>query len=297
MILATKTLEAIEAALSADQGSRYRGLLRELMPTAEDAYRENEDGFRSHLGASLIGRECARELWYTFRWAQKSTFEGRMLRLFNRGHLEEPRLVALLRMIGCRVWQHTDSGTQYRVSGCGGHFGGSLDAVITGLPDISHVAILGEFKTHNAKSFEKLKKEGVLKAKWEHYVQQQVYMGKMNLPWSLYLATCKDTDELWGELIEFNPGQYDRYNDRARMVVEARNPPPRISETPGFFKCKFCSYYNLCHLNEQPLANCRTCAYSVPAETGVWGCSLHGKVLQKEEQFKGCNYHRPIPMG
>jgi len=62
-----------------------------------------ESGFREHLGGSLIGRPCLRELWYSFRWAKERKFKGRLLRLFNRGHLEEFRFVAYLESIGFEV--------------------------------------------------------------------------------------------------------------------------------------------------------------------------------------------------
>lgn len=62
---------------------------------------EQEDGRRYHLGASLIGKKCLRELWYSYRWAKGiSKHSGRLLRLFNRGHLEEFRFNEFLRMIG-----------------------------------------------------------------------------------------------------------------------------------------------------------------------------------------------------
>ena len=38
------------------------------------------DGFREHLGASLIGKPCGRALWFDFRWITPSRFSGRMLR-------------------------------------------------------------------------------------------------------------------------------------------------------------------------------------------------------------------------
>ena len=86
-----------------------------------------DDGFRSHLGASMIGRECSRELWYSFRWVKPSSFNGRMLRLFNRGHREEERFIEWLEGIGAKVWAddlennsllyHPESGS-YRVLEC-----------------------------------------------------------------------------------------------------------------------------------------------------------------------------------
>lgn len=67
---------------------------------------EAENGFRRHLGASVIGQKCPRKIWYSFRWAFKSTFSPRMLRLFGRGHREEFAFVDLLRKIGVEVHEY-----------------------------------------------------------------------------------------------------------------------------------------------------------------------------------------------
>lgn len=71
----------------------------------EDADDEN----RKHLGGSLIGRKCNRALWYTFRWAAKEKFEGRMLRLFDRGQREEFQFVKYLRRAGINVREYSQS--------------------------------------------------------------------------------------------------------------------------------------------------------------------------------------------
>jgi hypothetical protein len=71
-----------------------------------DAYAERtyNDGHRKHLGASLIGQKCSRALWYVFRWVRRPEHNGRVLRLFNRGHREEDRFVEYLRGIGFKVF-------------------------------------------------------------------------------------------------------------------------------------------------------------------------------------------------
>lgn len=61
------------------------------------------EGPRSHLGASLIGHDCCRHLWYSFRWIKHTVHDGRQYRLFQRGHFEEPRFVSYLEGIGCKV--------------------------------------------------------------------------------------------------------------------------------------------------------------------------------------------------
>ena len=304
--LATKTLAAINAALEADQGAKFRGILGTVMPLAGDAYSTKEDKFRSHLGASIIGRECAREIWYSFHWATANHFEGRMLRLFNRGHLEEPRFVALLLMIGCEVWQADENGKQFRISGYRGHYGGSLDAVIRGIPDLPDEPVLGEFKTHGDKSFQKLKDDGVMSAKWEHFVQMQQYMGKNNLRYALYLAVNKNDDEIYAELVAFDQQQYERYAQRAAMIIDTKEAPPKINQSPGWFKCKFCDHRGVCHDDSVlPERNCRTCMWSSVADNGEWHCGNPDTrseadaqgwedpiAIGKEEQLKGCDRYQ-----
>jgi len=229
MQIATKTLAAIEAALVKDQGAKYRGLLKDLMPTASDAYSTKEEDFRNHLGASLIGRECARELWFSFHWCTLERFDGRMLRLFNTGHLAEPKMVALLKLIGCQVWQIDAYGRQFRINGHRGHFGGSMDGVAVGIPDLPEgVAAITEFKTHGDKSFVKLVADGVRLAKPEHVTQMNIYMGKNNLAYAFYMAENKNTSELHAEIIPFDPIQYQRYLDRSAMIIDSVIPPPRF---------------------------------------------------------------------
>jgi len=71
-----------------------------------DTYCENEynDGHRNHLGASLIGHDCKRYLWYVFRWCLAPSHPGNIMRLFQRGHREEPNFIEYLEGIGCKVW-------------------------------------------------------------------------------------------------------------------------------------------------------------------------------------------------
>lgn len=297
--LATKTLAAIDEAVQRDQGNAYRAFLQKVLPHVGDAYRQDTEPFRSHMGASGIGKECARAIWYSFRWATKSNFSGRMIRLFNRGHLEEARFIALLLMIGCEVYQQDADGKQYRISDAGGHFGGSGDGVVIGLPDLPPgTPALSEFKTHNAKSFAALVAKGMRGAKFEHYVQMQVYMRKMGLAVGLYLAVNKDTDDLYGEIVPLDPETGDKFVDRGVQLVFFKEPPKRINESPGWFSCKFCDHRPVCHLGAPPPQNCRTCEFSEPRPDGAWQCTQpdvmaqtqgHGPyVLNKAEQLAGC---------
>lgn len=287
--LATKTLAKIESVIKADQGSSYRGKLGEVIMHVGDAYRTGTDGHRSHLGASGLGQECARAIWYNFRWATKSNFSGRLMRLFNRGHLEEARFIAMLLAIGCQVYQQDANGEQFRISFAEGHAGGSGDGVVIGLPDLPDgTPALAEFKTHSEKSFKELEAKGMRTAKFQHYVQMQLYMRKMGLAVGFYLAVNKNNDALYGEIVHLDTAVADQFIDRGTQLVWMQDPPVKLNESPGFFMCKWCDHRPVCHLKAKADVNCRTCAHSKPVAGKAWECTLYQMNIDKETQLKGC---------
>lgn len=282
-------MASIEEAITYDQGARYRQLLGELMPLAADAYNPENDPFRSHLGASQIGKECGREIWYSFRWATLELFDGRMIRLFNRGHLEEPRMIALMKMIGVQTYQLDTQGKQFRMgAGYMGHAGGSMDAVLFGVPDIPDKWMLGEFKTHSEKSYLSLVEDGLLKTKWAHYVQTQMYMGDQGLSHALYIATNKNTDHIHAEIIQADPKQYERYKQRTALLIASTEPPPRIGKDEADWRCRMCKHTAVCHSDKPPYVSCRTCKQSVVLDNGEWGCRQYKITLTKEMQIAAC---------
>ena len=263
--------------------------------------KKSDNGHRPHLGASLIGHYCERYLWLVFRWAKAQSFEGRMLRLFETGKREESRIVENLKDIGCEVW--ADDGTgQYRVSALGGHFGGSMDAVVHRYHEapVQHMPV--EMKTHNAKSFKDLQTKKVQESKPMHWSQVQTYMGLTGMTGALYFAVNKDTDEIYTERVKFDPPAFDKIMARAERIIKANEPPLRISEDPSWFQCKNCNMALICHGTEAPEVNCRTCAHSTPnTTTGDWDCACPtlGVVhvgTPIDIQRTGCTAHRYIPI-
>jgi hypothetical protein len=298
VILATKTLAAIEAQIASDQGAAYRGYLKQVLPHMGDAYRTESESFRSHMGASIMGGKCGRAIWYSFRWATVPSFTGRIQRLFNRGHLEEARFIACLLAIGVAVYQQDESGKQYRISGSAGHYGGSGDGIGIGIPDLPGTAAVLEFKTHNDTSFKSLVKSGVRDSKFEHYVQMQQYMRKMGLPASLYMAVNKNNDELYAEIVLLDTATADMFIERADKIVWMINAPPQVGNppSPGNYDCKWCDHKPVCFKQLPPAKNCRTCVFGEPTSNGdgEWVClnthSAHNKLpLSKALQLTGCN--------
>lgn len=311
-IVAHKLLEAFDKSIAYDQGNRYRHFLKIVLPHLEDAYRQDDGNFRTHLGASVIGGECPRDIWYGFRWATKPKFDGRMLRLFNRGHLEEGRIIALLLCSGLQVFQQDENGHQFRISDFGGHFGGSGDGVVIGIPDLPDAATpaLLEVKTHNDASFKSVKKDGVRSSKLEHFVQMNTYCNKMKLLYALYIAVNKNTDEIYAEIVPHDQTVSGQFIERAKKIIPMHLAPAKISKSPGWRTCAWCDHKPVCHLKATPERNCRTCQFSVAKEDGKWWCenkerqmtmlfgpsegvSIAGEdfSLSKARQLQGCNFY------
>jgi hypothetical protein len=263
------------------------------------AWRERvtDTSHRPHLGASLIGHACSRHLWLAFRWAKAQKFGGRLLRLFDTGRREESRVHEELRGIGCEVWAD-DGSSQFRFGMFGNHFGGSVDGVVQGLPEAPKKPHILEVKTHNDKSFADLLKKGVREAKPMHFAQMQAYMGLSDLDRALYYAVNKNTDAVYIERVERDPTEVARVLSRAASVIEAAEPPPRISNDPAWFECKFCHFHSQCHGTEAPEVNCRTCAHSTPLTDGDarWSCAIERRDISFERQRVGCDGHRYIPI-
>lgn len=301
--LAQLTKQAIDAAIAADGGNAYRGHLGRVIPHISDAYRADEDSYRSHLGASVIGNDCERAVAYGWRWAHKRPPRGkkgedptaahsRMVRLWNRGHMEEARFIALLLTIGVQVYQQDENGVQYRFSALGGHYSGSGDGFLVGVPDLPQgVPCLGEFKTHSEESFKKLLADGVRLSKKTHYVQMQTYMGKFGLLYALYMAVNKNNDELYCEIVQYE-GQTDTvFMERARRIIYDPGLPDRIrNASPGFHVCKhLCDYPLVCFGTQKPDRNCRTCMNGFAMPDGTWQCAPRAHTLTKAEQIAGCS--------
>jgi hypothetical protein len=251
------------------------------------------------LGASQIGHECERRLWYGFRWATMGeTFDGRMLRLFNRGHREEPVFVEELRGIGVDVREVDPStGEQFTFTGCGGHLVAKIDGVGLGVPEAPKTWHNLGFKTSNAKTSAALVKSGVRDAKPEHWAQNQVEMRLASLERTLYLSVNKDTDELYGERIRLDEAEADRLIDKAARVIFSAEPLPRLSDDSAFYKCKFCPVSAVCHTPALPVASCRTCLHATPEKDGDgrWSCAKWAADIPADAQQAGCEKHLYIP--
>lgn len=254
-----------------------------------DKYHESKaEKPRPHMGCSLLGHHCDRWLWLNFRWAVREEFEGRILRLFRRGQMEEDIIIRDLRAIGVDI-----RSSQRRVN-FGSHVSGSLDGIIeSGVPEAPKKRHVAEFKTHSKKSFDEMVRDGVEKSKPMHWVQMQVYMHGTNIDRALYLAVCKDDDRIYTERVRYDRAVAEKYIARGqRLALEDRIPPP-ISTDPTWYQCRFCPAHSFCHKGAPTkYANCRTCAHSTAKPDSTWRCERHeADGIPTEFQHEGCDDH------
>jgi hypothetical protein len=253
---------------------------------------------RGHLGCSILGQECHRKTWLTFRWAASPAFGGRMERLFERGKREELWLIEDLRALGLNVLEiDPETGKQWRVKW--GHVGGSVDAVVDGLSERPGWHVL-EIKTSNVKQFERLLKSGnVRRAKPEHWAQMQLYMHGLTIGQALYMSVCKDDDRIYSELVNYDETEATKLVALGQMIALSDVPPAKKddkNQPPCLYTSKDgktypCAYRELCWGKSVPAVSCRSCIASTPDEGGSWSCAKDSKGLSVEEQLIGCGDH------
>lgn len=254
-----------------------------------------DDGPRTHLGASLIGHECDRHIWYTWRWFKHFIHTGMMQRLFQDGHHYEDRFIQMLRGIGCTYTQVTEDGQQQRISAVEGHFGGSTDGMLTLPPRYGlFPAFLGECKTINKKGFSAF--HDVENSKPQHWAQACVYGYMRGLQYAIYFLVGKDDADIAVEVLVLDWELAKRLINKGEWIIRSLAPPPRITNNPSDYRCKMCDHYKLCQLGTvQPDINCRTCKHSQPIENKQWRCNRWNILIPtKEAMLAGCSAHELI---
>jgi hypothetical protein len=201
---------------------------------------------RDYLGASAIGHECLRKI--AWDWRSPVRHEPRTDRIFARGKWLETYAYALLAGAGFRMVR---SGSALSFSQINELFQGHADGVVIAGPDMVSYPCVWECKGLGSKGWNKLFKEGLSKA-YPGYADQvsiyQAYLGLTDNP-ALFTAANLDTMELLHLLIPFDAVRAQRASDRAVQViraVEAGETPPRVTDNPDDWRCKWCSQRERC---------------------------------------------------
>lgn len=296
-------------AVSLDAPGVAKALAKRILSDIDEfCVRTYDGGHRTHLGASLIGGECSRYLWYVFRWTFREETDGRKQRLFNRGHREEDRFAEWMRGIGFQLWTHDTSKPadekgefpQFRISGVMGHFGGSLDGIAI-LPERYGISepILAEFKTNGTGAgFNKLGEAGMAVAKPQHFAQTSTYGYKgingTKFRYVAYFNINKNDDSLHVEIVKLDHQLGQQMEAKAERIILSQTPPARLSDNPTFHKCGYCAVKDICHKGAIPERNCRSCKFARPVENAEWFCEVHNGVIPREFIPQACDSYKAI---
>lgn len=264
--------------------------LRAIQAAIED---REEDWESVGVPAGDIGVECDRAIWLAFRRASvPEAINWQKRRIFERGEIEEERLLDLLRLIGCEV-----SNQQTRVRGAAGHLRGKIDGQALGLPEAEKTMHVVECKSSKAEKFRKLVKEGVENAMPLHYATMQFYMMKRGLDRCLYMCTNKDDEDLHLERVYLDIDAALRAEARIERIINMPEPPSRLCSKRDDFRGMFCRQAEVCWGETMPRSHCRTCLHSTPLMDGNagWDCARWSKPLSLSEQDAGCPAHLFIP--
>ena len=262
-------------------------LIPSTLRAIQEAIEDREDDWES-VGepSGEIGVECDRALWLAFRRASvPEKIDWRKRRIFERGNIEEERLLDLLRLIGCEV-----SEQQARVRGAGGHLRGKIDGQATGLPEAPVKMHVVECKSSKADKFRKLVKEGVEVAMPLHYATMQFYMHKRGLDRCLYMCTNKDDEDIHIERVRLDVAAAIRAEARIERIISMPTPPGRLCSKRDDFRGMFCRQAAVCWGETMPRVHCRTCIHSTPLmdNNAGWDCARWSKPLSLTEQAEGC---------
>ena len=282
------TLEAVDAALEA---------------------LGNAEPHRPYLGMSSIGRPCFRELWYGFRWCSRKTFDAATLKRFDDGHRGEDVQAERLRLVPGVTLYTTDprTGGQFGFSDLAGHFRGHADGMVQGLLQAPKRWHIWEHKQTDEKKQAKLIKlkqdngEKQSLAAWDevYHAQGLLYMHYSGM--ERHYLTCASAGgrHTISVRTDADTAAAQVLIDKAARIIQAPEPPAKLSERPDWYQCRWCDHRAVCHEGKIPEATCRTCAHATPEMDGDgrWSCAKFGCDLPLDAQRQGgqCPAHAFIP--
>ncbi len=213
-----------------------RDTLTKLIETCQE---HDDDEVRNYIGASSIGSDCLRQIWYQFKGVKAERVPAKFRRTWAIGKKLESLVLEWL--INAEVETDKTDKTYYAKEMP--YFQGHFDGIIV----IGKKQAIIEIKTAKDASFKIFVNKGVKAWNPQYYAQIQAYMGMSGIFSTYILVLNKDNSDISDELVTFDPNFYEKLCDKARMIHGAHIEPPRINGSPLFFKCKMCKFNKVCH--------------------------------------------------
>lgn len=214
-------------------------LMNKITKLIEKAQEKNVDEVRNYIGASSIGSECLRQIWYAFKGVKAQGVATKTRRTWAIGKALESLIISWIDDAGVRVESINFTLNSNAVP----LFQGHIDSLIF----FGKEGSVLEIKTAKDASFKLFVKKGLKIWNPQYYSQIQAYMGMLGVNSAYILVLNKDNSDISDEKVIFDPVFYAGLEEKAKMISEAMTPPPRINGSPVFYQCKMCKFNKVCH--------------------------------------------------
>ena len=213
--------------------------INKISKLIDSSQEQKIDEVRNYIGASSIGDECYRKIWYSFNGMGAQDVSAKTRRTLAIGKTLEGLIINWIKDAGVRIEYVNFTLNSKDVP----IFQGHIDSLIFFGKESSVL----EIKTAKDSSFQTVTKKGVKIWSNQYYSQVQSYMGMLEINSAYLLVLNKDNSNIYDEKVIFDPVFYSGLEEKAKMISEAIIPPPRINGSPLFYKCKMCKFNKVCH--------------------------------------------------
>lgn len=211
-----------------------------LSKKIEEMQSRDDSQTRDYIGASIIGSDCLRQIWYEYKGFQGQSIPPKTKRIWDIGKYLENLVQRWLRDSGIDI---TYPSAEYQSEEMP-FFKGNVDCLL--LKKGRAIAII-EIKTAKDSSFNIFVKKGLRLWNPQYYSQVQSYMGMSGIHKTYILVLNKDNSELSDEEVHFDESFYESLRRKAFMIYKAEVEPPRVNGSPLWFQCKMCKFNRICH--------------------------------------------------
>jgi hypothetical protein len=206
-----------------------------------EIYQQNiQDAPRDYIGASSIGADCWRQIWYEFKGEKSTSVIPQTRRTWDIGRHLEGLVIEWLTKSGLEISTAPWSLQSSEIS----IFKGHIDALLID----KEKKVIVEIKTAKYSSFNNFVAKGLKLWSPQYYAQVQSYMGMSGIFSAYIVVLNKDNSDISDEKVEFDHVFYKTLEQKAKEISEAITPPPRINSSPFWYQCKMCKYHGVCHV-------------------------------------------------
>lgn len=197
------------------------------------------DEKRDYIGASIIGSDCYRQIWYEYKGYPSEGVPPKTRRVWGVGKRLEGLILDWLSEAGLDIKRTNVELHSKTVE----KFQGHVDSVLM----IKTAKAIIEIKTAKDASFNIFVSKGLKKWNPQYYAQIQAYMGMSGINGAYILVLNKNNCELSDEFVLFDWEFYKSLEEKAAIIVSSVSEPPKINGSPLWFQCKCCKFNKVCH--------------------------------------------------